>query len=83
MIKKYNKIIKVIFVNIFFIILALFSIELLSGDLIFKKKNLNVPTYFVMQITLIKLIYILQKKLRYLIKKINMVLEDENLTQKM
>ena len=38
MIKKYNKIIKVIFINIFFIILALFSIELLSGDLIFKKK---------------------------------------------
>ena len=80
--EKYSKFLTILSINIFVLVIALFVIELFSGDLIFKK-NSSVLTYFVMQITLIKLIYILQKKLRYLIKKINMVLEDENLTQKM
>lgn len=38
MVKEFNKIIKILLINIFFLALALFIIELFSGDLFFKKK---------------------------------------------
>ena len=38
MIKKFRKMIKILSINFFFLVIALFFIELFSGDLIFKKK---------------------------------------------
>ena len=38
MIKKFSKMIKILSINFFFLVIALFVIELFSGDLIFKKK---------------------------------------------